>query len=218
MRKIVMFLIVIFSFVIFSNDVSAEVCDDADMQRLKQLANMIEVNYEYIDGKPIGDSEDDSYSVNSYYLFINNLTEQLYIKDGIDEYYHSDLENGTLKLIHNSGQIQLLVYSTRCRDIVLRTIDLKLPKFNVYSFRNECIELKDLNLDFCDEWYQGYLDDRIFATYVEPYLVNRNIEISFKDKVLNLLENYYIYMIIGVVSIILLILLIVRYKKRSVLE
>lgn len=218
MRKIVMLLVVIFSFVIFSDEVSAEICDSADIKRLEKLADMIDVSYEYIDNEVDSNTEDDYAIIDSYRIFVSNLNQELYIKKGLYEYRYSDAVEGTLMFTSNSGQMQMLVYTDRCPGKVLKTITLDLPKFNVYSYRRECKELEDLNLDFCDEWYQGYLDDRIFNEFIEPYINQDEVEVTIIDKIIQFFKQYYIYMIVGTVVIVGIYLLIVNYRKRSVLE
>lgn len=218
MRKIVMFVFIIFSFFIFSVQVNAAICDKADIVRLKELANIVDVNYEYIKMDSDEESENDYAVVDSYYIFVTNLTEELYIKTDFTEYRYSDVVDGTLMFTSNSGQLQLFIYTDRCPQRLLRTVTLNLPKFNTYSYRRECQDLKDLNLDFCDEWYQGYLDDKTFEQFLEPYINNEEIELSIFDKVINFFKNNYLFIVFGIVIILCMVMLMLRHRKRSVLE
>lgn len=219
MKKVFMiFFIGIISFTTFKERVYADICDNADIQRLKELANIVDVSYEYIENSSTGNSEDDSWIDNMYYVFVSNLNEELYIKKGTREYYYSDVKDGVLQFIQNSGTIQLVIYSNACSGKVLRTINLELPKFNTYSYRQECNDLAELNLDFCDEWYQGYLDDRIFDSLIEPYINGDISEVTFFDRIIQLLRQYYIFIILGLLVIVGIILFWKNYRKRSVLE
>jgi len=210
MRVIKFFLIFCFTFISFISSVDALICDNADIERLESLASYVEVSYEYV---PESDGEESI--VNAYLLDIVNLTDELYISINSYDHYYNEVKDGSLSLLVNSGNVSIDVYSTRCRDILLRNISLKLPKFNVYSYKTEC---EGLDIDICDEWYQGILNDDIFYSKIAEYNRDNAKDVSIFDQILEIFNKYYVYIIGAILVIILIVIATLIHRKRSVLE
>lgn len=214
MKILKLMFVFCFSLFGFNLSVDALMCDKEEIDNLKELASYVEYDYEVVVG------EEGIY--NLYYVYVRGLNEQLYIVDGDgNEYYYNQIENGVLELILSSGNNVLKVYSTRCRDILLKKFSFNLPKFNVYSLRKECKELEEYNLDVCDSNYQAEINDEYFYKVVNSYLNDDNDNDdneSFINKVVDFLSNYYLFILGGVVLLVVIIVAFLRMRKRRVLE
>ena len=210
-------IIIVLSFFIFTSKVSAAVCDNNHIEQLIKLAEQVDVSYEYIDNSDVivegGDAE---YPVNSYVVSVNLILEELYISNGGDDYYYTDSVDGIVSFTSNSGKLDLEVRSSKCGGYSLRNISINLPKFNIYSSKLECEKLKEYELDICDPWYQGAVNDLIFYSEVNKYLSEDDI--SFFDKILNFLQSYYLIIGGGILVVVLIVWVVIIHRKRSVLE
>lgn len=203
-----MTVLLIFSIFFYKCDVYADVCDTADVQRLKEMAKNVDVDYEYIND---GDTD------NAYYISFIGLTDELTIIVDGKEYTYDDVNNSNGSFVFNSGTHQFEIYSVHCPDILLDTMNIQLPRFNVYSRTSECKQLKKYNLKVCDEWYQAELNDSSFFNVVNQYLEKEESS-SFFDTIVSFLKKYYLFFIGGLFLIIFIVIGIIVHKKRSVLE
>ena len=203
-----LFLVIITLLFIFNiNCVKAETCDNADIERLKQLANMVDISYEWY--------YNDYYNYGSYDVNIYNITDELYIVDeDKNEYRYSDVnESGFIYDSANDGTTTYKVYSASCNK-KLRSITVDLPKFNFYAYYDECEGISGDELDVCDEWYSGDLDYNTFISKVEQY---NNSEDNNERK--NIFQKYYLHIIVvGVVILVLVTAFVILRRKRSVLK
>ena len=192
-------LLLIISFFAFSSNVSAGICDREHIKQLKELAKQVEVSYEYLDySDEISGEEDGEFFVNAYLITVNLLSDDLYvIHDGYEYYSNSD-SGSTVSFVVNSGHVMLSIYSNTCGGYKLRSENIDLPKFNTYSYRSECKELEEYNLNVCDPWYQGTITDDIFNSKVNKYL-NNNTEkqLGIFDKIVNFLKGNYLICIVN---------------------
>lgn len=203
MKRLGYLFLLVICFFIGNVYVKAESCELEDFERLKSLANNITINYEYV-------TEENLY--NNYYVFINGLTNEFYINDGRNNYYYDEFENGNLTLLFTSGNFDFSVYSANCSDILLRTVSVKLPTYNVFSDSDECKKMKEYNLEVCDPWYQGSLNVDEFEKIIAKY---EKVE---EQKIKDASKKYWL---IGGVCIIVFVLLFIIFlvrRKRSVLE
>jgi len=208
-------LLFIISFFTFNVCVDASVCDNEHISQLRELAKQVDVSYEYIDASE-DENDDGEFSINQYIVSVNLISDELYLSDGKNDYYYS---NGLVNFITNAGNMKLYIYSTRCADIKLRTISLSLPKFNVYSLRDECKKLEEHDLDVCDPWYQGVISEKTFENIVSKYINDdMSNDSNFVDKIFEFLKSYYLYIIGGLILFCLIIFGVVVHRKRSVLE
>lgn len=209
-------LLFVISFFTFNFDVDADVCDREYINQLKKAARQIEINYEYIDDRDNGKEE---ISFNSYYMSVNLISNEIYLDFNGRKFYYEDYKDGLVNFRANAGSVKLIFYSSMCADIKLNTIYLNLPKFNSYSYRKECEELDEYDLDVCDPWYQGTITDDLFLKVIDEY-INANIDDSddIVDEISSFFKNNYFYMLLGIVLVILIITIVVIKRKRSVLE
>lgn len=219
MMKYRVVLLLIISFFAFNSGVSAAICDNEHISQLKELAKQVDVSYEYIDySDEILNGEGNEYAINVYSVSVNLISDELYVVDDLNNKYYYDQSNGgVINFNVNSGKKEFTVYSRKCADYKLRTVYLELPKFNVYSYKSECNELEEYDLDVCNPWYQGTVNDSIFYKKIAEYLED-DTEIDVLDRVFSFFEDNYL--IIGgvVVFLIVVVIGIVIHRKRSVLE
>lgn len=215
-------LVLLVSFFAFSFYVDADLCDREHINQLKELAKQIEVDYEYIDESDSGKEE---YAINIYQISLNLLSNDLYLVHNENNYYYDQFENGNVNFNVNSGKQELVIYSTLCPNIKIKTIKLNLLKFNVFSKYDECAKVADYDLDVCDPWYQGYLDEISFYDVVDKYLIDTSVEDETKidinfDSIINFIKTYYMYFICGLIGLTFIIvsIIVIINKKRSVLE
>lgn len=199
---------VAFSFLIvfsFGMVVQASSCDSQDIARLKAIAKNVEVQYEFLS---------DSDLANHYQVSVSGLADELLLMDErYNKYTVADLKDGEFIFDTTASEVVLKVFSLNCETAnVLRTISIELPRFNYYSLTDECKKLKDKNLNICDEWYQGEIDESVFFETVSNYLDEDN---GLKQ----ILDKYYYFIIAGaLLLVVVLIIFIIVHKRRSVLE
>ena len=77
---IIILLLFITLFFSFNLSVDAALCDKEYIDNLKELAEQVDVNYEYIDySEEILSGKDGSYSTNRYIINVNLLNDELYV-------------------------------------------------------------------------------------------------------------------------------------------
>lgn len=161
---------------------------------------------------------------NSYFeVTVHNVDKDiLVIYEG--SVYEVD-STGTVKLdsIFNGGityEVGLYGgYDTDCAEEYLYTKKIELPKYNVYSEREECIDYEEFAL--CNKWYAGDIpDEKYFIDQLELYkeslMVKEEPKPKEKDK--NIfeqfidfyLENKNITIPVTIVIVIILIVIVVR--------
>lgn len=215
-KKLLLFVMCYFT---FTSRVSAAICDNNHIKELKELAEQVDVSYEYIDhSDEINSGVDGEYSLNSYSINVNLISDELYIKDGYQNYYYEDSYNGIINFVVNSGHVNLSIHSKKCNNMKLKTISLDLPRFNTYSYKSECKELKEYDLEVCDPWYQGQINDNYFYKIVNKYLNPKVEEDNNWDKIISFIQKYQYIFIGSILLIILGVIGIYIYRKRSVLE
>ena len=210
-------LIIFMMFFTFDNDVNAALCDNEHIRELKVLAKKIDVSYEYIDNS---DKEiDDIFVINRYNVTVNLISDELYLSEDNVDYYYKDYENGIVKFSRNAGNMNLIIRSKKCAGYKIDTINIKLPHFNTYSYREECKGLEEYNLDVCNPWYQGTISDSSFKKTIDKYLyANEEEKNSLYDKIINFIKVNYIFISCGILIILVFIVGLIINRKRSVLE
>lgn len=211
-KILLLFITLFFS---FNLRVDAALCDREYIEELKDLSDQVEISYEYIyDNDSDGDSE---IAVNTYMITINLLSEELFVSYNNRNYYFSKNNNGIISFVVDSGDLMLSIHSRRCTDYRLKTVNINLPKFNVYSYKKECKQLKDLDLDVCNPWYQGVLTDEKFSDVINEFLNNSGEKNNISEIEL-FFKKYYIYIICFIAILIGLIFYIIHIRRRSVLQ
>lgn len=206
------FIIVLFFFQIPL--VWAEDCSQDEIQRLKALAETIQMDSEFAyDDVVLG-----IYGNNI--VTVQGLTDELYIisKDQSTGFFPEEIYDGKIVKYVHSGLKTFEVYPNKCySDTVLRTINLDLKRYNQYANYEECDGIDGNELDVCDEFYEGNITYNQFINKVNKYKEKKSF-IS-EEKVDDFVDDYIIYIVIGGVLLILIIIgFIIRNRRRSKLD
>ena len=219
MNRYLNYIILIIIAVFIGNKyiVYAEECDKDDIARLKELAKIVDVSYEYLGdvSKGLDDPKLDTYKIT-----LSNFSDELVLYDDEDtiEYDSTFVKDGVLSFeftANDKSNFKFYLYSSNCSDYNLRTIDVVLPKYNVYSKSKRCNKNKKYNLDVCKQFYIGTVNDRIFVEAISKYSSSKKSKFDVVDFILN-----HLYIVIGVtfLLVVAIVLFIIRWRKRSVLE
>ena len=216
MKRILMIFVITFVLFINSNVYADGICDPSNINRMKEIAKNIEVSYEH---NVYGSIEDETFG-SVYHITIYGLTDEIYILDSDgNTYYYEMMKDGVLTIITSSGERKLYIYSKECLGKLLHTINLNLPIFNFNSLNKECQKDEFKDLDVCREFLEK--DEEIISSDVfdkeieEENKKNQSIVHKIKDFAI---ENI-IYIVIGSAFLfVIIVLLLLRHRKRSVLE
>jgi hypothetical protein len=220
MKKKVLLIIVFIMFII-PNTVLAyrEPCTTKNLNSLKNKAYNVNLSYEL--------KKDES----DRYYFEVNVT-------GL----HPDIEvrYGSMSILYNENQTQQTVTTntggnvkytvdiyaasgTACDGTKLTTKSIALPKYNVYSERDECIEYEEFSL--CNKWYKGKIEsDLYFSEELDKYIkslkkpepVDPSEKIGPYDKVIDFIQDHlFLFIFIVAVIVIGIIYLIARAIIRK---
>lgn len=225
MKKIYIILSVVLFFIV-TPSVNAAMCDKTDILKKKSEANNINIEYELVKNK------DGSSNVSGLFdIKITGLTENLIIKEETTQKtYFSKPNNGGTILIENveGGNLVFKINYKKCANKLLRTIKVNLPKYNVYSLRDECENINEEELEICGKWYQGELNDEIFNEKIKEYQKeqeelrkqeeNKTMFEKIIEKAIDYLLEYYIYVISAIVVIVIITLTITLRRRRASLE
>lgn len=195
------------------NFVYAEECNDNQIKLLKEQAKAIVVDSEFNMDYVI-------YGVfSSNTVTVQGLTEDLFImsKERDIGIFFEDVIDGVATEIVQSTSNKFYVYSYSCPGIALRTINLSLKKYNMYSDYEECDGIEEGELDVCDKFYDGnVLGYEDFVKKVNDYK-ERKKDIIDVDEIKN--SKNYIYIIVGILLLLIIIgVIIIRKKKDNQLD
>lgn len=221
---------ILFTFLILSFGtlfVSAE-CTKEELTTEKEKTNNIKITYKHL-GEVVKD--DGSKAYNEFLVTARGVEEGQYIH--LSPLTNTDFitENNEIKITLTTGKWEYNIYSLKCESVV-KTINVNLPKFNIYSLDPLCEGIDGEDFAFCSKYLNYEVSRETFERKVNEYKRNMPIsdtqiskdELNINDimfKVLDFISNNNLY-IVGVLLIILIILLIIiinrKKKKRNVLE
>lgn len=218
------YLVIVIIFVmLFNSNVYAESCDSTDIQRLRVVADDVDISYEYNDD--IYDA-DGFLIYDTYKVIISNLSDELYV---IESKTNLDLRNysvndGSITIDRlYSGKKNFKIYSKNCDNKVLKNYSVNLPKFNSYSTDPNCEGHE--NLDICQKFYDSSnVDYNEFMKLIEKSdNENENKDNDNKkedSKYIKFIKDNYIFISIGggVLILVIIMLIILKHKKRGALE
>jgi len=243
--KVLVFALIVF---LLGINITYAVCSSEEQNNLNSLAVNVKANYEIKyeeiklapgDNYPEGltPEERENYRYKNYYfnIYITNLIEELYVTvyDSVSrettKYTYNDSENGVITIRqddrNNLRNYTIKVYSsdkTNCKDKVLYTIYLSLPRYNSLSEFEVCDDIPEYYL--CHEYVtfdEATADD--FLGKVEKYIADKNKGDNSNDQNdndKNLFEEYKVPIIIGVVVIIIggvaTVIIVKRQRSRIV--
>ena len=194
-------------------------CSNADMLNVKRDALKVTIDYEL---------DKDPENVGLFNITINGLTEDLSIHEKVTNMYNDwndTNETGKLTFQLTEDNYEFKIYYNMCSDKSIRTMQLNLPKYNYYADTPSCENISKEDLEVCDEWYQGDLDDETFNKIISDY--NKKNEEQKKqeqqentilNKIIKFLSNYYIYIIGVIILIVIITFIMINRKKKYSLE
>ena len=197
--------------------VFADECTSDEIQSLKELSKVIDVSLEFD-----YEAASESGIFNQNIVSVFGITEGFYAitkNHSIGFYYDESFEGAVIKNMAktmNAGSDILEIYSEKCPDTVLRTIQLNLKKYNLFSGYKECEEIDKKELDVCDPFYDKALTYEEFIKKINNYnhKKNKNDRDDIKSSVSSFIKKYIIIFIgIGVVFIGGIIFAIVKKIK-----
>lgn len=214
-KILLLFITLFFS---FNLSVDAALCDKEYIDNLKELAEQVEVSYEYLDySEEILSGSDGSYSTNRYIINVGLMTDELYVNYNDDKYVYDKSNGGSVTIGVNSGNVEFSIHSSKCGEYKLRNVTLDLPRFNTYYYKKECRGLEE-KVDVCDKWYQGTINDNLFEIKINDYL-NKKIEnVGSFDKIIIFFKENILLILGGLILCCLSLFGVFSYRKRSVLE
>ncbi len=164
-------LVALFSFILLES-VSATTCGYEEKAKLNNEISNVKSNYEikervldeseYVVPDAIaGTDEEEDYVATEEYIGVNilNITENMYVEvsndynEEVKTYYYQDSSNGNISFdwynINTVATFTIKVYAsstTGCEGEILKTMSLKLPRYNDYSNYSVCEGLTDYYL------------------------------------------------------------------------
>lgn len=214
--KYILFLIAL---IIIPKHVYADNCTNEELNKLKVSAISSTINYNHL-----GD--------NNYEIIITNLDGSFYVEDINTNQKITKTNDVTTQTLtgYTGGNSYTFNFfgaeGSSCPHVLLRVQHLSVPKFNPYSKREECTTHQDF--DLCSKWYPGTITDEQFITKYNEYLAdkenqnkpvdNNNKPVEEKtniwDKVMDYLNNQYVFILAGVAVLSIIGIIIIKIKRR----
>lgn len=171
------------------------------------------------------------------YVNVYLPTENVYVtvqrndEDIATTYYNKDTEDGNriqLKApsIYTNYKYDIKVYYTdsACGEEPIKSMTIETGIFNVYSDSKICNTNTNYNLDVCRRHYmpediKKYVDEKEISEDNISSIIDEEIKasITVKDKVTNVIKEYYLYVLIPVLLISIFYIariIVVKRKKR----
>ncbi len=224
MKEIKRILFAITLLVINSISVKAGICDDDNLDILKEHASKVSITYE-MDNDYVNNNGEKEKGM--YKIIVKGLEEytSVRIKElNVNEPYTEE-NKGDITLSNiESGVKKISIYFDRCNELLI-TKTLNIPIFNKYSQREECIGITDL--DVCKEDYRYQLNESTFQKKIKEYNETKKQEEQekkenktslFFNNIIKFLKDYYLYIICAIVVVVSITIYIVVRKKRYTLE
>lgn len=214
-------LLVVISF-IFINFLVIEmanarvICSQTELGKLKNIAYQVQLNYEVKKEKTGG----------VYFVIgISNIPEEVEVRHG--GYVFEKSKSGDTIYVekHYDGGETLefeiyAKYGQPCVGERLYTKRITLPKYNIYSEYEECIEFEDFPM--CNKWYSGKIESpNVFYSKLEEYKssIKQEEVIEEEEVKTSFFEDHFvlvIFIIIVLLSPVVYIIIrkIDRRRKR----
>lgn len=214
MKKL-LFAIVLFLMFIPSVN-AANICTATKYNNLKAKAFNVNLSYElkfdanhkaYFEVTVMNMTED-------LILVFNNVTYE--VKDNNPFLIQTRLEGGNSYNFNFYGG-----YNGPCVEEFIYTKTVRLPVYNVYSEREECIEYEEFPL--CNKWYQKEIvSDNAFLDALELYKesLNKKDPVDLDEDNRNIFQKIFDFymdsLLLQIVSVVLIIGIIYVVVKKSI--
>ena len=195
-------------------------CDKNELQRLKELANGVEINYTYEIKEEMNDGMLIKYPVFS--LEANNLNEDLkvliienYYKDMYKEFKYNDTKKAVIKGFKEGEKIKITIKAyvpNKCSGKTLITKTIKTPYYNNYYNLDSCMKYPDFK--YCTEFMDQIITNEEFSRELNKYIDSK--EVKVEEKIENKRDWSILYIASGIIIFLLIITIIssIIAKKR----
>lgn len=216
-RNLFIFMTLIILFFVSIPKINAATCDNREREKKIALSKKVVINYKHIEkGK--------------FKILISNLPSDLFLIDNNNKKYIYGVDN---KTIEESGYEADLMYTFRvfsksgtCKDLLLTTITLSLPKYNEYSELEICKENPEYK--YCDMWYKYDISWKDFITGITAYAEEKNDnEVVDNDQneitssIIKFIKDNKVIIIVslvGIVTIISSLAIVISAKRKKRLD
>ncbi len=188
--KKVLVLVPFMLFLCFTNYVYAE-CDYETQAKINNAAGAVRAEYEtFLYENDYYDETYGEYVTDSYWyglIHIYNITEDIYINvidnNGNSRKYTIDDVSADNVIYVGTGmanevkKYKIEVYATdsSCIDNVIRTIDISIPRYNLFSIYSQCDEYPDYY--YCSEFvFLDNISEKEFYKGIEDYAKRKEEE------------------------------------------
>ena len=222
-KKYLVFLILL----LFSANVYAagEKCEDAELKRLKSIAEKVEFRYEY---EEINDEDEfGSYSYANFKIVASNLNPELkvliinnYYAGDYREFKYNDSKTFTLDGFSSGDKVSVTIkgyVGNACSGKTLSVKKVSLPYYNSFYKMNECKE--DPEFKYCSVLLDKKISDMNFYDEYEKFkngtendnngkIIDENNGSKIDIKIVILIAG-------GVLLLSVIVILIARKRKRN---
>ena len=206
-------MILLTGMLVIPNHVSAILCDYRTIADYRDLASNIRTytNYQMVDGQPV------------FTITFTNIYDDIYIVDETNpdktkKYTSKNFDDETTLVLSGYKDNQRLTFkiytsTDGCYGQILGTRYVTLPNYNELSVDPICVGAEEYSL--CQRWGANSItnyDD--FVSKVNKYKEARKQKITstaekqpltWKEKILKFIGNYYVYLVSGIVILILIL-------------
>lgn len=212
-RVVIMLFALFFTFPIKSY--ASNLCTENKALNLKREASKINVSWEL------------KFDEQNHYYFevtVANMGDSLLLKYGDNIYDGAEVKGPfVIKKMFEGGKTYELNfyggYNTSCVEEYIYTKKIKIPKYNIYSELEECIEYEEFPL--CHRYYEGDIDSiDYFNTKLDEYKEYLESQKKPKEEVVSksiiekiidfYLTNIYITLPITIIVVLAILVLILR--------
>ena len=209
--KIAISLILTILFMLCLTIKTDALCTTKKYSDLKMTAYKSTVSY---------DLKFDEYHNYYFLLTVNNVEENIFVK--FDGHIYEPDKNGVVELpekVYGGETYEVYLYAgydTACAEEYLYTKRITVPKYNVYSERDECIEYEEFYL--CNKWYAGkIINEEDFLNRLDSYIQSlkkksTDIPKTNNKGIIQQIIDFYTDNKIITIPITVLIILFVLYK------
>ena len=195
------------------------ICPAKEINSLKIEAYKVKISY-------INYKDHNGYTM--FHVEVSNLSSKFSIKYN-DTFYDGNDDNKIVSIngsFKDNSEYSFDVYSSKalkkCGNAFLVTRTINIPKYNIYSELDECIEYEEAPI--CQAYYTGDIKDyndfiSLLSTYrdsqqsdVEKYKDDRNIFQIIMDFIQDNIEISVA--VISVIVVLIIVFVVVKIRKR----
>ena len=221
MKKI-LFIFITFLLLLSVNVHADDTCTKEELARLKELAEKVEINYDYEFKEVKQNGEILKYPIFS--LTATNLNRELkvliienYLEQKYKEFKDGDKTTATIKDFKEGDKINITIKAfvpNKCSGKTVGSKTIKIPYYNRYSKEDICKSYPEFK--YCSEFTEKIVTLNEFNNEMARYMITKSVEqkIDVESE-----ESWSLLMIIasvvGFLIIIVIITTIIVKKRRK---